>query len=133
WLNADFASSRRLAERDLEHVGRPIDVTHAQREMDWQFTCTFVARAFANITRWSLAAGVEVRSPLSDRRVIEFALSRPWWERSSGTETKVLLRQSMKGLLPDDVLAPRARRTGVTSGYSHRAMSESYPELLREL
>src|SRR5690606_8178135 len=76
--------------------------------------------------------GVEVRSPLSDRRVIEFALSRPWWERSSGRETKRLLRRAMRGLLPDEVLAPRRHRTGVTGGYSHRWMVDVFPGMLEQ-
>src|SRR5690606_17634024 len=45
-------------------------------------------------------------------------------------ETKLLLRSAMRGLLPDDVLAPRPYRTGITGGYSHRGMVELFPELL---
>lgn len=130
WVDADFAVRHSLEERDLEYVGRPLKTTHALREIDWQFTSLFVARAFALITSWALRQGVELRSPLSDRRVIDFALSRPWWERSSGKETKRLLRSAMRGLLPDDVLAPRPYRTGITGGYSHRGMVELFPELL---
>jgi asparagine synthase (glutamine-hydrolysing) len=130
WVDADFAKHHRLEERDLDHVGRPHIASHALREIDWQFTNLFIARAFGLITTFALRNGVEMRSPLSDRRVIDFALSRPWWERSSGKETKLLVRRAMQGLLPDEVLAPRPYRTGITGGYSHRWMVEVFPALL---
>ena len=77
--------------------------------------------------------GVEIRSPLYDRRVIEFALTRPREERSSGVETKKLLRASMRGLLPDSILATRTKRTGVTGGYFGRSMREHLPAMVDEL
>lgn len=132
WIQPDFAARHRLAERDHELLGRPVKASHAEREIDWQFTCLFISRAFSKLGEFALERGVELRSPLSDRRVIELALSRPWWERSSGSETKVLLRRAMRGLLPDSVLAPRPRRTGITAGYSHRWMRDVFPALLAE-
>lgn len=133
WLNTDYLKQSRLRERDLEHLTRPVSSSRAEREIDWYFTCLFISRAFSKLTSLALEKGVELRSPLSDRRVIEFALSRPWWERSSGKETKRLLRSSMRGLLPDSVLAPRPYRTGVTSGYSHGAMTRIFPSVLDEV
>ena len=130
WLDAGFVVRQRLEERDQAYMTRPVSASRAEREIDWYFTCLFVSRAFARLSTLALASGVELRSPLSDRRVIELALSRPWWERSSGTETKRLLRTAMRGLLPEQVLAPRPFRTGVTSGYSHGAMTKVFPSLL---
>ena len=133
WVDAKFLAQHDLENRDRGFVARPIHTTHAMREIDWQFTSLFVARAFALIGTFALNRGVELRSPLSDRRVIEFALSRPWWERSSGTQSKKLLRRAMDGLLPADVLAPRSHRTGVTGGYSHRGMVSLFPNLLEQV
>jgi len=45
----------------------------------------------------------------------------------------VLLRRAAAGLLPETVLAPRARRTGVTSGYSSREMRRHYPTLFGDV
>src|SRR5690606_4538164 len=87
WLEPGFLDSYRPAERDRGFMTRQIDASHAMREIDWQFTTPFVARAFSLIGGEALAQGVELRSPLLDRRVIDFALSRPWHERSSGTES----------------------------------------------
>jgi hypothetical protein len=68
--------------------------------------------------------------PLFDRRVIEFAASRPRWERCSGAETKHLLRHAMRGLLPDHVLASRPTRTGTTRTYFAAAMRANWDALL---
>ena len=133
WMNRGFVSKHRLVAKDLTFLARPLDTSLAEREIDWYFTCLFVSRAFARLSTLALEQGVELRSPLSDRRVIEFALSRPWWERSSGVETKRLLRTAMKDLIPAEVLAPRPHRTGVTSGYSHKAMMTVFPELIGRL
>ncbi|MGH7459848.1 MAG: asparagine synthetase B family protein [Longimicrobiales bacterium] len=130
WMRPAFLAEHKLAERDFGALTRPIRASHSEREIDWFFTCPYIPRAFSFLGEFAITAGVELRSPLSDRRVLEFALSRPWWERSSGKETKRLLRRSMQGLLPDHVLAPRPHRTGITRGYSHRWMCEVFPTLL---
>jgi len=132
WIEPEFAVRERLAERDFDNLGLRLPVSCARREIGLQFSNLFISRAFSLLGGFALSRGVELRSPLADRRIIDFAVSRPWWERSSGEETKRLLRRSMRGLLPDAVLAPRAHRTGITSGYSHRWMTEVFPILLRE-
>ncbi|HYR11324.1 MAG TPA: asparagine synthase-related protein, partial [Longimicrobium sp.] len=79
-----------------------------------------------------LEMGVELRSPLLDRRVVELAAGRPREERNAGRETKRLLRASMRGLLPDDVLAPRDTKTGTLGGYFAAAMKADFPALAAE-
>jgi asparagine synthase (glutamine-hydrolysing) len=64
-----------------------------------------------------MRAGIVNRSPFLDHRVLRFALFRPRSERVTARETKRLLRRAMKGLLPDEFLAPRAARTGITTQY----------------
>jgi asparagine synthase (glutamine-hydrolysing) len=80
----------------------------------------------------ALEEGIQLRSPLYDARVIELALARPRRERSSGAETKLLLRKAVEGLLPEHVLAPRAAKTGTTGAYFERSMREGYPPLCEE-
>jgi asparagine synthase (glutamine-hydrolysing) len=69
--------------------------------------------------------GVEVRSPLMDARVIAFAAERPREERASRRETKRVLRAAMRGVIPDDVLAPRRVRTGTTGRLFGRAFRDA--------
>ena len=83
------------------------------------------------IAAYGLEEGVEARAPLYDRRVIEFALSRPIVERNSGGEQKLLVRHAMRDLLPIEVLAPRPIKTGTQAGYFSNLMRAATP-LLKE-
>lgn len=85
------------------------------------------SRAIALTREQSLGYGVELRSPFMDRRLIEFAASRPVEERSWKGNSKRLLKAAVKGLVPESVLAPRPFKTGVASGY----LSRQYRETLR--
>ena len=52
--------------------------------------------------------GIEMRHPFFDRRVAAFALALPGDQRRRSDQTKFVLRQAMRGLLPETV---RRRRT----------------------
>ena len=51
----------------------------------------------------ALSRGVEPRSPLSDRRMLEFAVRMPVQAKLYAPWYKLLLRQSMAGILPEEV------------------------------
>jgi asparagine synthase (glutamine-hydrolysing) len=51
----------------------------------------------------ALSKGVEPRSPFSDRRMIEFALQMPWEAKIFARWYKLVLRNSMAGILPEEV------------------------------
>jgi asparagine synthase (glutamine-hydrolysing) len=59
-------------------------------------------------------AGLEFRHPLSDRRIVEFALSLPENQRRRGSVRKFVLREAMRGLLPDSI-----RRGTSKADFSH--------------
>lgn len=133
WVRTDFLGSHGLRDEALATL-RPAGVSsRAQAENilyvihpAWGWAGGYMRGAL-------LQEGVEARSPLLDRRVIEFALRRPVAERADRHETKILLRRAMRGLLPEPVLAPRPRRTGSTAEFSRRRMREAYPALLARL
>jgi asparagine synthase (glutamine-hydrolysing) len=54
---------------------------------------------------------IELRHPLLDRRLIEFALSLPATQTFRAGERKIILRRAMRGLLPDEVLDKRGKIT----------------------
>lgn len=56
------------------------------------------------IDRVGMAAGLEVREPLLDHRLVEFAAALPVSMRIRGGEGKWLMKQAMRGHLPDDIL-----------------------------
>lgn len=58
----------------------------------------------AKVDVTSMANSLEVRSPLLDRRVIEFAGSLPVDLKVAGTAGKVVLREAARAWLPDEIL-----------------------------
>jgi asparagine synthase (glutamine-hydrolysing) len=80
-----------------------------------------IPRVLASLSGFALEHSVELRAPLLDRRVVEFACRRPRSERTSGGAVKHLLRHAAKDLLPPNVLEPRKEKTGVLTGYFARS------------
>ncbi|HMI58944.1 MAG TPA: asparagine synthase-related protein [Gemmatimonadaceae bacterium] len=130
WIDSRFARTHSLDERDRLYAPRIKRGSRADRETAWYLSHQYFPRVFGAVSTFAREEGVEIRSPLYDKRVIEFALTRPREERSSGVETKKLLRASMRGLLPDSILATRAKRTGVTGGYFAKSMREHLPTMV---
>lgn len=124
WLEADFIRRHDLLERERAQL--PSRRGGAAAEAEWYLMHPVPVHIATSLAGLALQEGVELRSPLYDRRVVEFALGRPRWERASARETKYLLRRAVRGLLPDSILAPRARRTGLAVGYAGRQMQKSY-------
>ena len=130
WIDVRFARAHLLEQRDRLHAPRITRGSRADRETAWYLSHQYFPRVFGAVSTFAKEEGVEIRSPLYDRRVIELALTRPRAERSSGAETKRLLRAAMRGLLPDSILAPRTKRTGITEGYFARSMREQLPAMV---
>ncbi|MCA9247604.1 MAG: asparagine synthase (glutamine-hydrolyzing) [Planctomycetales bacterium] len=61
------------------------------------------------VDRTSMANSLELRAPLLDYRIVEFAAQLPYNAKIQGEETKVILKRAFKDLLPDDVLQQRKR------------------------
>lgn len=133
WVRREFLAAHGLRDRALAVLRSERGASLAQTENMLYLTAPAWGWAGGYMRGVLLQEGVEVRSPLLDLRIAEFALRRPVSERTAGAETKILLRKAMQGLLPAEVLAPRPRRTGSTAGYSRRRMREAYPALLDRL
>jgi asparagine synthase (glutamine-hydrolysing) len=56
------------------------------------------------VDRMTMAASIEARVPLLDHRIVEFALSLPPEMKLRRARTKLILRQAMRGRLPEMVL-----------------------------
>lgn len=122
WLRGDFARHHALEARERRAAPRASGMKAADYEAEWYLRHPFFPRVFSAISQAALDEGVELRSPLYDARVIAFALARPREERASRDGTKRLLRYAMRGLLPDQVLAGRAARTGTTGAVFRRTL-----------
>lgn len=61
--------------------------------------------------RMSMYSGLEVRVPFCDYRIAEYLYSVPWEFKDWGGQEKGLLREAMRGVLPDEVLWRRKAPT----------------------
>lgn len=69
---------------------------------------------YLNLTRWmpvlldrkdrmSMYTGLEIRVPFCDHRLVEYLWNIPWEMKSYGKQRKGLLREALKGILPESV------------------------------
>lgn len=130
WIDHAFVRRHRLVARERNATPPRRNRTHADRELIWYLSHPYAARVYSTLAGLALEEGVEVRSPLMDRRIIRFALSRPRTDRRSGGETKRALRNAVRGWVPEAVLAPRTRKTGTTATYFDRMTRQVHAELL---
>ncbi|HEV8178487.1 MAG TPA: asparagine synthase-related protein [Gemmatimonadales bacterium] len=133
WIDRAFLRRTGLVERERQHTPRRTGADRAAYETEWYLSHPYFPRAFGCVHDFALAQGVEVRSPLYDARIVNFAAVRPRSERSRGAETKRLLRRAVQGLVPDQVLEPRASRTGSVEGYFAHSMRATYAMFLSQL
>jgi asparagine synthase (glutamine-hydrolysing) len=125
WMRTPFTSAHQLAERGRSGTPRAPSGSHAAYEAYWCLTQPFFSRINSFIAGYALEEGVEIRTPFYDRRIIEFALTRPIRERNTAGEQKLLLRHAMRNLLPVEVLAPRPIKTGTLGGYFGNSMRDA--------
>jgi asparagine synthase (glutamine-hydrolysing) len=63
-----------------------------------------VDNILTKVDRMSMAASIEVRVPLLDHRIVEFALNLPNSMKLKRLQTKVALRQLASNLVPEEIL-----------------------------
>jgi asparagine synthase (glutamine-hydrolysing) len=133
WIQPDFARKHALLDRQTLPGTHRTGEGAAAHEFVWSLLHPAPARIAGQVSGFALEHAVEKRAPLLDERIIRLAASRPWWERCSAGETKVLLRRSMAGLLPNQILAHRSARTGITSAYLEREVRERWRRTCNDL
>jgi len=74
------------------------------RRMSYLNITRFMPTLLDRKDRMSMAAGLEVRVPFCDHRLVEYVWNIPWEIKSTGTREKGILRKSLEGVLPVDVL-----------------------------
>ncbi len=67
----------------------------------------------AKADRASMAASLEVRAPFLDTAVVEHALRLPWRYKLRPGCTKVLLRQALRGIVPEPILRRPKKGFGI--------------------
>jgi asparagine synthase (glutamine-hydrolysing) len=74
------------------------------RRMSYLNITRFMPTLLDRKDRMSMAAGLEVRVPFCDHRLVEYVWNVPWDIKTSGDREKGILRKALRGVLPDDVL-----------------------------
>lgn len=119
WIAPGFARRVGLRERLRRRPGpAPAFPTLAQRAIHEQLVSAWSVLEYELLNRLEGELAMEGRFPFNDRRLIEFALALPEAQRWRGDQTKFVLRQAARALLPDSV----ARRV------SKADFSHLYPE-----
>lgn len=71
------------------------------------FHITILPTLLRNYDRYSMASGVEIRMPFMDHRLVTYTFSLPWTSKVGGGYTKRIMRDALKGILPEPI---RTRR-----------------------
>jgi len=106
WLNPDFVARAGLRERWHQVSQPPAALDNLRPEAHCTLASSYWPYYFEGFDAGVTGFPLEVRSPLFDLRVVQFALALPplpW------CVNKELMRQSMGGILPEEVrLRPKA-------------------------
>lgn len=75
-----------------------------RREIAWLNIRWFMMTLLNRMDRASMYSGLEARVPFADHRILSYVYNIPWDMKCYNGQTKSLLQEAGKGLLPDSVL-----------------------------
>jgi asparagine synthase (glutamine-hydrolysing) len=125
WLGAfDRARLESLLGRPLDDVYHAAyeryheasSGTHLERVLHQDIGLYMCHSVLAKVDRASMAASLEVRAPLLDTRVAEFAASLPLSYKLHGLDGKWILKQVAKELLPREIVTRKKKGFGMPVG-----------------
>ena len=74
-----------------------------RREVSWLNLKWFMTNLLDRKDRMSMASGLEVRVPFCDYRIVEYVWNIPWEMKNKDNVSKNILRESARGILPEDI------------------------------
>jgi asparagine synthase (glutamine-hydrolysing) len=104
WLGPALRKNVDLSARGQPKADKTGFRSHAQANIAALLSNGFAVHRAEMEERAAAAAGLELREPFMDRRIIEFALALPEEQRWRGMRRKFVLRTAMAELLPPEVL-----------------------------
>jgi asparagine synthase (glutamine-hydrolysing) len=112
---------RARLERDAEaalarHFDRFEALPHDSRMMRFDFETYLPEDVLTKVDRMSMAHSIESRVPLLDNEVIDFAASLPARMKIRDGRRKHILKETLRTLLPDSILARRKQGFGIPLG-----------------
>lgn len=109
-----------------------ISQTDAQNVLDkllYADTKTYLHELLMKQDQMSMAASIESRVPFLDHKLVEFTARLPQRFKIRGKRTKWILREAMRGILPDEILTRRKMGFPVPLG---RWLREEFRPLVEE-
>lgn len=103
WIDAGFARRVHLAERLRERPGEQPFKSYVQQDRFLLYRSGEQVHSNEMAERSSSRFSLESRHPFNDRRLMDFAIALPQEQRRRGAHRKFVLRQAMRGLLPETV------------------------------
>ncbi|OMP66999.1 asparagine synthase (glutamine-hydrolyzing) [Domibacillus epiphyticus] len=79
-------------------------IERKRREMFYVNMVSFMAALLERKDRMSMGAGLEVRVPFADHRLVEYVWNIPWEMKMADGREKGILRKALEGVLPGEVL-----------------------------
>jgi asparagine synthase (glutamine-hydrolysing) len=84
---------------------RETDATSLLDRLLYADTKTYLHELLMKQDQMSMAASIESRVPFLDHKLVEFSASLPERMKLRGSTTKYILRESMRGVLPEEILS----------------------------
>jgi asparagine synthase (glutamine-hydrolysing) len=83
---------------------RQTDATNLLDKLLYADTKTYLQELLMKQDQMSMAASIESRVPFLDHKLVEFTARLPERFKIRGKQTKWILREAMRGILPDEIL-----------------------------
>lgn len=87
-------------------IGEP-EIEKKRREVSYLNIRWFMQTLLDRMDRASMYCGLEARVPFADHRIVSYLFNVPWEMKAKDGIVKGLLRNAMKGILPDEILFRR--------------------------
>jgi asparagine synthase (glutamine-hydrolysing) len=101
-------TKERISERNpYFHLQNWLEATDAESGLDkllFADTKTYLHELLMKQDQMSMAASIESRVPFLDHKLVEFTARLPEQMKIRGRKTKWILREAMKGILPEEIL-----------------------------
>ena len=83
--------------------------SHGQRQLLWQLYDAFTAQIMERVERDGAYSGIEIRHPLNDPKLVQYAFSTPEKLRLRGDRSKYIHVQALQGLMPQSILERKSK------------------------
>ncbi|MEF2967983.1 asparagine synthase (glutamine-hydrolyzing) [Paenibacillus sp. M1] len=106
WIKPEQYVADRYSEAlgEVPHLEGETEEQALMRTMSYLNITRFMPTLLDRKDRMSMAAGLEVRVPYCDHRLVQYVWNIPWEIKTTGGREKGILRKALEGVLPDDVL-----------------------------